>query len=641
MASGLWLNLIARSTKQYLQPRGLSANPKLPWSLDPSPSVSRITTSLQGQPASPGMQKALQGMGDMLVELDDPEAAYIKYLPADQRVLVTVSSRARIENMLAAQEQREDVYVLADPRTLLCPHRLRSLIDSSEDSDYQLLLFCLYQASHNHDISTLYPMRLDPGDDPKLLQLRNDLMRACCSTDMSHSTDCPAIQAHLAAIESHRIVLATHEALIHQERSPSADIIIIDDTAELQMHLAEYRARSLRSDVIDLVNLEAAEQEALAHLWQQIAACARAYAPQPGFHERLPLQSVARYLKQSDSSHTESVYDHMKRSGTNGRRLAEIIQYFCKEATQDPLLQNEQKDLSQEEISSNRVVHAHWLDLWFRGDTGKVEIERWAICGLSEDLGKTFLQKFWQPYSKRILCGTALTIRENNTTFLERYFNLPKGLPVLKDKRPQAQIYVPAVDKLPPSGFLCRMSWAIQVGALLYSLQENMQDGSLLVTLNHKAITEALAEAFKLMKSTFRRQVLATQFGWTTTKIRERLTQPERSVLALVSPRVRLTHLDVPVDVEVTGPLRFLNTQDPLVAAHMRIFEDLYEDEGPFMAYLLPQALLELKTRLSSRANLHIVLDSRLHSRVVPRRNICNAQRNGIYTGSSMAIRKL
>ena len=34
--------------------------------------------------------------------------------------------------MLAAQGQREDVYVLADPRTLLCPQRLRSLIDSSD-----------------------------------------------------------------------------------------------------------------------------------------------------------------------------------------------------------------------------------------------------------------------------------------------------------------------------------------------------------------------------------------------------------------------------------------------------------------------------------------------------------------------------
>ena len=88
--------------------------------------------------------------------------------------------------------------------------------------------------------------------------------------------------------------------------------------------------------------------------------------------------------------------------------------------------------------------------------------------------------------------------------------------------------------------------------------------------LNHKTITEALAEAFKQMRPAIKRQVLATQFGWTTTKIRERLAQPERSALALVSPRVRLTQLDVPVDVEVTGPLRFLNTQDPLVAAHMR-----------------------------------------------------------------------
>lgn len=237
---------------------------------------------------------------------------------------------------------------------------------------------------------------------------------------------------------------------------------------------------------------------------------------------------------QPDSSQTESVYDHLKRSGNNGKRLADIIQYLCGEATQDSNLQDDQKDIPQVEMLSNQVVHAHWLDLWFTSDTDKLEIERWAICGLSEDLGKTFLQTFWQPYSKRILCGSALTVRENNTTFLERYFNLPKGLPVLKDERPQTQVYVPTADMLPPSGFLCRMSWAIQVGALLYSLQEDMQNGSLLITLNHKKITETLAEAFKLMKPAFKRQILATQFGWTTTKIRERLTQPERSSFSVM-----------------------------------------------------------------------------------------------------------
>lgn len=89
--------------KAVLKPRNLSANPMLSWSLDPSPSVSHIVASLQRMPASPCMQKALQNMGDTLVELEDPEAAYIKYLPLDRRVLVTASSRARIENMLAAQ----------------------------------------------------------------------------------------------------------------------------------------------------------------------------------------------------------------------------------------------------------------------------------------------------------------------------------------------------------------------------------------------------------------------------------------------------------------------------------------------------------------------------------------------------------
>ncbi|MGB8345407.1 MAG: RecQ family ATP-dependent DNA helicase [Ktedonobacteraceae bacterium] len=72
------------------------------------------------------------------------------------------------------------------------------------------------------------------------------------------------------------------------------------------------------------------------------------------------------------------------------------------------------------------------------------------------------------------------------------------------------------------------------------------------------------------------------------------------------------------VDIEATGPLRFLNQQDPLVAAHMRLYDRLYrkEKKHPFDSFLLPQALLELKARLSSPARIHVILDSGLRDKV-------------------------
>ena len=46
----------------------------------------------------------------------------------------------------------------------------------------------------------------------------------------------------------------------------------------------------------------------------------------------------------------------------------------------------------------------------------------------------------------------------------------------------------------------------------------------------------------------------------------------------------------------------------------MKLFQQHYPKETPFQTYLLPQALLELKARLSTNTKQHIVLDSRLHS---------------------------
>lgn len=171
-------------------------------------------------------------------------------------------------------------------------------------------------------------------------------------------------------------------------------------------------------------------------------------------------------------------------------------------------------------------------------------------------------------------------------------------------------------DVLPPSGFLRRPGWAKSVGTVLYTLQAQERVKSLVVTLNNRNLSTMFAQAFNANRTAIRRQVLATSLGWTTTKIAERLANPQRHTLTFISPRVRPTSLNIPVDIEVTGQLQFLNVRDPLIAAQMQVFSVRYPGESPFHSYLLPQALLELKARVSSRANTHIILDSRLHTKV-------------------------
>ena len=62
------------------------------------------------------------------------------------------------------------------------------------------------------------------------------------------------------------------------ENSPEADLIVIDDVAELQMPLAEYNARQLNSDYVEALRLEPAEREALSLLHAQIGTCVQTYA---------------------------------------------------------------------------------------------------------------------------------------------------------------------------------------------------------------------------------------------------------------------------------------------------------------------------------------------------------------------------
>jgi DEAD/DEAH box helicase len=62
-------------------------------------------------------------------------------------------------------------------------------------------------------------------------------------------------------------------------------------------------------------------------------------------------------------------------------------------------------------------------------------------------------------------------------------------------------------------------------------------------------------------------------------------------------------------------PLDCLQRIPTPVAAHMRVFANRYPTEGIFQAYLLPQALLELKLRLASQAKTHLLLDSAISSK--------------------------
>ncbi len=220
-----------------------------------------------------------------------------------------------------------------------------------------------------------------------------------------------------------------------------------------------------------------------------------------------------------------------------------------------------------------------------------------------------------ESYERHIICGTAIALGASGTTFFKRFFGLKKDMVFCRDERPPSQIYIPKSEDLRPASFLGRRSWAQSVGALLYKLALSTQQ-SLVVTLHATPIADALTNAFKVQETHLGHQVLSPRLGWTTAKIAERLADLERSTMTIISPRLRGSILDGPVDIEATGPMLFLNQRDPLVAAQIRVFAQLYKDEGPITTYLLPQALLELKTRISSQAKVHIILDSALRAKV-------------------------
>jgi len=588
--------------RAILKPRNITADPNLEWDFDAGSTLPSCITPLRGTQASLAMQRALSEDVDQYIEHADFDAYYTNALSPAERTLVTVASRTRVERILAHHSHAEQLYVLPDPRTLLCPTRIRQAIECCSSSEQRLHLFCLYQASHNHDAATLYPLRLPPEalDDEEIAELRRILMESCCSNDIDHKEDCPARRAVESAIETHPILLSTHEACLKQQLRVQADTIVIDDVVLLQMNLAEYGATELTSVQLKTCLRSPEERAILSHLEAHIQHSVREYLPEPGYHERLPLSSIAAYSSQDSTRNLKAVLASLKQVSKQGEILAYIFEELyekCSRKPQDP-----------------RYTHAFWIELWFENKGATPQLQSWRMCGISEDLRKFFQQQCWKPYQKHLLAGPALFTGGSNTTFLERSLGIDRKLPYQQDQQPRKRVYLPAPELIPPASLLQRRTWMVQVGAMLAHIMKEKHQ-RLLVSLNNSIAVEAYIQAFQQIGATAGRQLLATQLKWSVTKIQERLHDPSRRLLVFASPSLRQTLLDGAVDLEISGPLRFLNRRDPVVTAQMQVFSHLYPEEGPFTAYLLPQALLELKSRMTSDANEYIICDGSLLSK--------------------------
>jgi len=581
--------------RAVLQPRGVPADPAIHWKLDPSPAPLCILALPAEGSASPHIVEALEQGIDALVERYDPTGAYMQHLPSQRRAVVIVDSRNRLEQMLALAQDILDLFVLPDPQTLLCPDRLQHCIEHEQRWVVQLELFCLYQASHNHDARTLYPLRL-PFEE--FAELRQVLLSACCASQWRHPETCRGSVIAQGASEEHSVLFATHEALLHRSHDPEADLIIVDDIGALQMHFAEYFAERISSEQVRVRS-----PEVFSLLEERITSYVRHSMSSPGLFERLPLRSIAPLLVQPLNGSDESSLSKLKTSGQIGEEIAGVLEMFCQ--------------LDTQEATNPETVHACWLELRTVPPKEDVDwqIEQWSFCGLSQNLRQAFRERLWQPYRQHILCGTAVELGASGKTFLTRYFGLPEDIPFFADQRPATQMYIPPRHVIHPASYLGRRKWARSIGEFLYHLAQT-EYRSLIVSLQAGPVAQALVQALSEVRDLTDRQVLSPQSGWTTAKIAERLADPERKTIAFVSPRLRESVLGGAVDIEATGPLRFLNQQDPLVAAHMQLFSRLYQSENPFSSYLLLQALLELKTRLSSPARIHIILDSGLQEKV-------------------------
>jgi superfamily II DNA helicase RecQ/superfamily I DNA/RNA helicase/tetratricopeptide (TPR) repeat protein len=598
-----------------LQPRNQAARTGYPWELDPTPSPIRRLTLAKGTPPSPQLLQAIYAERDALVECFDTDAAYAGYLPDCRKAVVTVGTRTRLERILVATCHRSDLFVLPDPHTLLCPHRLRTCILQEADHEMQLALFCLYQASHNHDASTLYPMRLPvkaahatsnaensqwekSKNDTDLLRLRQILIEACCMSDYDHSDCCSAKLAAHQAAQSSSLLLATHESFLHQDHRLEGDLLIVDDIDDLQMHFAEYLAEWVSGQ--QLLHWSKDIYDILA---TSISAYLKVHVDLLAFHERLPFYKFMPYLTQPRDDEETSLLTLLRDHNQVGEAVADKLESFC-------------QSIFREEMNLG-WVQAYWLDLHMEcvknGSGGA--LETWSFCGLNCDLRLAFNEMFWQPFRQHILCGTAIKLGAGGTQFLRRYFGISDNVTFVADKRAPFRVYIPTDETIRPSSFLGRRSWAESAGAFLYRLALSRMQ-SLVVTLSSTSVTQALADTFYAYAKWIKRQVVSPYLGWTTAKIAERLAGDTYQSIAFISPHLRRSVLYDPVAIEVTGPLRFLNQRDPLVAAQMRAFTTKDRNVSPFTSYLLPQALLELKARMTSQADTHIILDSALRDAV-------------------------
>ena len=594
--------------RAVLQPRGIGADSAPCPEFDPSPTTPHILTSAPQESASPSMLAAFERNIDALVERYDPCGAYIQYLPLHKRIVVVMNSRTRLERMLVLSRDKLDPFVLPDPHTLLCPQRLRQSIEGAQSWQMKLALFCLYQASHNHDARTLYPLRIS-SDDPSLNELKHTLLKSCCASDWQHLDTCPATLAVQLAAENHNVLLATHESFLRQPSQPRADLMIVDDADNLQMHFAEYLAERVTSEQV-----RSWSPQVFGLIDTQIARYVKENLTNPDLFERISLKHFVPYLAQPPNVGGRSPLSVLQSTGYIGAKVAATLEKLCQQAL--------------EEVAPSNELHASWLELRMAPQTDdKIwssdwRCEQWSFCGVDQNLPRAFREIFWRPYQRHLICGTAITLGTSKTIFLTRFFGLPENIAFLADRRPASQIHIPSAVEMRPASFLGRRPWARGVGNYLYGIAATSNQ-SVLVSLQTPPVANALIQVFKNQQSVTSHQVLSPQLGWTTTKIADRLADETRLTLTFVSPRLREAVLDGPVDIEATGPLRFLHQQDPLVAAHLRLYAKLYPDENPFSSYLLPQALLELKTRISSLAKIHIILDSGLHSKVY-RDEVCS-----------------
>ncbi|HVB25336.1 MAG TPA: RecQ family ATP-dependent DNA helicase [Ktedonobacteraceae bacterium] len=577
--------------RAIMQPRGIIVDATLSWNMDPMPTTPHVLLTKQDAIASPHILEALEQNIDALVERYDASGAYVQHLPKQQRAIVVVNARTRLERMLTLLQDEPNVYVLPDTRTLICPERLRQSIEQSHDWLIKLTLYCLYHASHNHDAQTLYPLRLPSNESSHLESI---LRASCCASNCCHSETCSGMLAAQEAAGKRRIVFSTHANFLQYQPSVTADVIVVDDADTLQMRFAEYLAervtseqiRSWSPEIFDLLN---------AHITNYI----QERMSNPGLYERILLRNIvsAKLSQDSDDKNFLSILKEIERSR---EKIAVTLAHLCNQA------------LQERKLPGDKDIHAYWLEMREARQTGDMS---WSVSGLSINLQQAFHDIFWKPYTQHIVCGTAISLGGIQATFLTRFFGLPAAMPLHIDQRPSSQVYIPKEKDLRPASFLARKSWTESVGQFLSRLA-SLKRQSIAVSLQSTPIAHALADAFVTQQGQIGYQILSPHHNWTTAKIAERLTDPKRASMVFLSPRLRETVLDCHVDIEATGPLRFLNQQDPLVAAHLQLFDRLYPKENPFSSYLLPQALLELKTRISSPAKMHIILDSGLRSKV-------------------------